>query len=655
MNDKKNKKDSTPDNILKKIYEEEINSKRGKLKIFFGSCAGVGKTYAMLLAAHQLIAEGIDVMVGIIETHGRLDTEKLLIGLPQIPLFETVYKGVKLYELNLNECLSRKPDIVLVDELAHTNAPGLRHPKRWNDVMELLDSGINVYTTLNVQHLESLSDLITKSTGITVKETIPDSVFDAAEDIVLFDINVDELLKRLREGKIYIQQETRINAENNFFRKVNLIALREIALRRTAQRIDRELDQFDKVNLNEKSLPIQEKLIVCISPDVLSAKLIRKAKILASALKAPWIAIYIESSRHYRLNEKGIKILEANFRLVERIGGKVHILQGDNVADEIVNYANVHNYSKIVIGKKYKNKIKSFFLRSLCDRLLRRCSDIDIIVVPEVEKVFFESIYKKFIINKFYFKNYGNAFFTLFFLTISGLILNTVLLSIDQALIYLTGVVFVAAKCGLGPAFLYAIFSVSFLHFFFIEPSYSFSIYDTSYFTTFLVMLLTGFVIANQASRLRMQNILARKREQSTQTLYELTKELARTRGKENIARVTAIQLTIMLNINSTIWLQNNLNILNSVYGNLPEENLTKENGALNWCFNNKKIAGRATDTMPTAQGLYFPLVSYNKAIGVLGIYPKNQNINFTFTNEEIELIETITNLLTSSLERSTS
>lgn len=640
----------TPDALLDKIRTDEKKSRRGKLKIFFGGCAGVGKTYAMLSAAHEQLNEGVDVAVGIVETHRRPETEKLLKGLPLIPPLNMEYRGISLKEFNLDAALKRKPAIILVDEFAHTNAPGLRHPKRWNDVEELLDAGIDVYTTLNVQHIESLSDLVAGTTGVLVKETIPDSIFDIADDIVLIDLNVDDLLKRLREGKVYIAERAREQAADNFFKKGNLIALRELALRRTAERIDAQRDEYDLREGIRDRLPVADKILVCIGPDPLSAKLARTAKRVATSLKAPWVAAYVENARHYRLNDRGQRALAAVFRLVERSGGKVVVLQGDNAADELLDYAHSNRITKIIVGKPIKTTLRTFIEGSLSDKIIRKSGDVDVYVVTSDPSIRSEVIFGKNALSKFKSKLYGLSLAAVVMATAIGVATQSFISASDQALIYLTGVVIVATRCGMGPAVLYAFLSATCLDFFFIQPLYSFSIYDSAYWTTLAVIMITGFVIANQASKLRLQTILSRRRELNTQALYALTKELASIRGEKNIATTAAKHIAEALEVSVAIWLPRSEGNLTAIAGELPHHNSAKEDGALLWCFDNNKPAGRDTDTMPTASGFYLPLLSTTGVVGVLGVMPKNQE--YHFSAEERALLETIANLLAASLER---
>ena len=323
----------------------------------------------------------MDVVAGIVETHGREETQKLLQGIPIIPMVDVTHKAITLKEFNLDAAKERKPAIILMDELAHTNAPGSRHPKRWQDVEELLAAGINVYTTLNVQHLESLSDVVAGVTGVRVKETVPDSVFDTADDITLVDIPTDELLERLREGKVYIADMARSRAAENFFKKNNIIALRELALRRTAERVDAQMDAYNAREGIREALPVADKVMVCLGPDPLSAKLIRTAKRMAVSLKAPLVAVYVENIRHYRLSEEGKAAVESIMRMAERMGAKTVVLQGSNAVEEIIAYAKESGITKIILGKPEQPRWKDLIYGSLADKIIRRSGAIDVYVV----------------------------------------------------------------------------------------------------------------------------------------------------------------------------------------------------------------------------------------------------------------------------------
>jgi two-component system sensor histidine kinase KdpD len=639
-----------PDALLTRIKAEEKKETRGKLKVFFGSSAGVGKTYAMLTAAHEQRREGIDVVAGIVETHNRPETEKLLGDLPVIAPLSIDYRGVTLKELDLDAAKARAPKVLLVDELAHTNAPGTRHPKRWNDVMELLDAGIDVFTTLNVQHIESLSDVIAGTTGVWVRETVPDSLFDAADEIILVDIDADDLLKRLNEGKVYVAPQVKARAAANFFRKNNLIALRELALLRTAARVDAQMNAYNDSEGIHDRLPVAEKIMVCIGPDHLSAKLVRTAKRLATAIKAPWMAVYIENLRHQSLNERGRRAVESVSRMVERIGGKMVVLQGDNAVDDLIACAHENRITKIIIGKSVKSTWRTFFYGSLADKIIRKCGAIDVYVVTGEAPGSSEPVFNGPFAGPIEPKHYLWSLLTVAILTAFGYALRGILPPADQALIYLTGIVIVASRFGRGPSLFYALLSIACFNFFFIAPLAATGAEERSWLMTFLIMLITGVVITNQASRLRLQALNARQRERHTQTLYSLTRSLASARGRRNITEIVARQIAAFIDSDVTVWLPGPEGHLTALVGALPEASFAKELGVLQWCFDNAKTAGRTTTTMPSAAGLYLPLIASTGTLGVLGILPKDPDRMISL--DEISSLETLASLLASGIER---
>ncbi len=647
MNDELKRPD--PDELLARISDDAKKANRGKLKIFFGSSAGVGKTYAMLSAAREKSEQDIDVVIGVIETHKRPETEKLLEGLPILLPRKVEYRGVILREFDLDAALARKPDIVLVDELAHTNAPGMRHPKRWNDVMELLDAGIDVYTTLNVQHIESLADIVAGTTGVWVKETVPDSIFDAAADIVLVDIDADGLLKRLEEGKVYVAPQVKARAAENFFRKSNLIALRELALRRTAERVDAQMDAYiDSEGLHDKP-SVSDKLLVCVGPDPLSAKLVRTTKRLASSMKSAWTAIYVENAHHHRLDDMARRKVESLFRMIERLGGKTAVVQGECAEREIVAHARIHNFTKIIVGKPFKSKWQNILQGSLADKIIRESGDLDVYVVTgQREKPEKNEFNARFTPSRTL--PYVWAFLLVLLITIAGVAADGLLDLIDQSLIYLTGIVLIAARHGRAPAFFYALLSAAFFNIFFLTPHHDYGADDRSYLMTFFIMLLMGYVIANQASKLRTQMLLARERERHTQTLYRLTRELAGSKGSHRIAEIAARHIGDMIDADVTVWLTDDEKHLGPVVGDLSSNDYVKERSVLQWCFDNGKLAGKNTATMPSANGLYFPLAGSSGTFGVVGIaMRKNED---TLSIDEITTLETIVSLLASAEDR---
>ena len=530
--------------------------------------------------------------------------------------------------------------------------PGSRHPKRWQDVEELLAAGINVYTTLNVQHLESLSDIIAGVTGIRVKETVPDSIFDTADDITLVDIPTDELLKRLAEGKVYIADMAKTRAAENFFKKNNIIALRELALRRTAERVDAQMDAYNIREGIREALPVADKVLVCVGPDPLSAKLIRSAKRMAVSLKAPLIAVYVENSRHYRLSSEGKAAIESVMRMAERLGAKRVVLQGSNAVEEIISYARENGITKIILGKPNRSRWRELLQGSLADKIIRRSGSIDIYVVTGDPAP--TSLYNaKSPFSTFKPSLYAFAIMAILLCTGFGILLKPFLTPIDQALIYLAVVVPVAARLGRGPSIFYAFLSPACFNFFFIPPLYTLEIYDRSYWMTLLVMLITSLMITAQASELRLQAVISRRRENHTQTLYTLTRTLASTRGQKAMAEVAAKHVAEVFMTDVTIWMPDMAGHLNPLIGALAETDYIKEMAVLQWCFDHQRPAGRNTATMPSALGLYLPLAAVSGTLGILGMLPKSDRR--TFSLEEISSLETIASLLASAIERANS
>src|SRR6267378_4137233 len=369
-----------PEALLARAREEEARKSQGRLKLFFGAAAGVGKTFAMLEAARELKADGVDVVVGYAETHGRAETEALLEGLEILPPRLVPYRGTALKEFDLDAALARRPAYILVDELAHTNAEGARHAKRWRDVMELLDAGINVDSAVNVQHLESLNDLVAKITGVVVRETIPDSVLDQADDVELVDLPAEDLRRRLKEGKVYVPEQAAEAAEH-FFREGNLIALRQMALRHTAERVDAKMQRYRREHAIDTVWPVTERVLVCIGPSPHSARLVRAGRRLASQLEAPWVVAYVETAAQRSLGEADHARVAQTLRLADSLGAETVTLTGTRMSDEILAYARARNVSKIVIGKPTRGFWQRVFLGSIVDTLVRGSGEIDIYVI----------------------------------------------------------------------------------------------------------------------------------------------------------------------------------------------------------------------------------------------------------------------------------
>ena len=633
-----------PEQLLRQIKAK--TKSRGKLKIFFGACAGSGKTYSMLMAAHEKIKEGEEVVAGIIEAHGRSDTFRLQEGIPFLPLREVVYQGVVLKELDLDAALEQKPHILLVDELAHTNIVGSRHPKRWQDVQELLESGINVYTTLNVQHLETLNDTVANLTGIRVKETIPDSIFENADEIVLVDVPSEVILKRLAEGKVYLGEFTKQRAQQHFFKIENLMALREAALRRTAERVDALRDIYQKFKSGGKKGVISDRILVCIGTNSLSTKLIRTAKQHATRLKSAWTVLYIETERHYQLSEEERLFVEKSLRLAEQLGAKRVILQASSIAKGILGFAEENQFSQIILGKSQHSSFTHRFRSSIVDMLMDSNSRTDIYIVQPDS---FNDRPKKSMNWHTPWMSYASALIILSMCTLLGLPLRTWLEPQNPMLIYLAGIVVIAASSERYVAFISAFIAVFCYKFFFIKPYYHYEMYNLSDLVTVSVFFITSLVIGGLTSQLRLQNLFASQREKYSSELYALSRKLMVTPGKSKISKVAAQHIGEAFHGAATIWLPDKYgNVYLASHPDVQED--IKEKSVAQWAFNHKQPAGLNTDTMPSARGYYIPLVTGDLLHGVLGIIPKDPLKIFNI--EESMMLEALALQIAMALER---
>jgi len=593
---------------------------RGRLTIFFGYAAGVGKTYAMLEAAQTLAVKGAQVLIGYVEPHGRPETEALLLGLDILPDRLVEYRGIKLREFDLDAALKAHPTLIVVDELAHTNAPGSRHVKRWQDVEELLEAGIDVYTTVNEQHVESLNDVVAQITGIAVQETLPDTVFDMADEIRIVDLFPDDLLQRFQEGKVYVPAQAQ-RAVQSFFRKPNLIALRELALRRTADQINRQTQQ--KVALEPKPVkawPTAERLLVCVGPSPTSATVIRAAKRLSISLRADWIAASVETPHTADMSEKSRQQFLRNLKLAEQLGAETVTLSGERVADEILAYAASRHVTKIVLGKT--NVPWWLFRRSLVSKVIRRSGDIDIYVIRGVEEPFEAEVppvrqrpdwtgplYALLTMAAVTAFNYGLRYLGL--------------RETNLVMVYILGVVFVAARLGRNPGIWASVAAVLAFDFFFVPPSGTFAVSDTQYFVVFAVMLVIALVISSLTARLRQQSHLSRQREQRAETLYYLSRDLAATTGRQQLLTVAQSRLMDLFGPEVTILMPDPSGKLQPlVGGDTSFASVPNELAVAQWVFEHSRAAGAGTDTLPDARALYVPLASPTGAVGVIGIRP---------------------------------
>ena len=648
-----------PDQLLDKINREAEKLKRGRLKIFFGACAGVGKTFAMLTAARNLRLQGVmGVIVGIVETHGRSETESQLSGLDVLPLKKLKYRDRELGEFDLDAALLLKPTLILVDELAHSNVEGSRHPKRWQDVEELLSAGIDVYTTLNVQHLESLNDVVGQITGIRVNETIPDKVFDMADEVVLVDLPPEELLQRLQDGKVYLPQQAE-RAGKNFFRKGNLIALREMALRRTADRVDSQMQEYRSNSSIQQVWQAKDRILVCLGTGPEAERLVRVAARLAHSLKSDWLAAYVETPRLQRLSDAQRDHVLKTLKLAETLGAETTTLSGTDVAKIVLNYARSRNVSKVVVGKSTRSAISRLITHGLADDLANLATDIDIHIVSRES-----SLTEKPITNIGNFGGTGqlNEGSTLkgYYLATAVCLANTAVAAMllpffeltNVVMLYLLGVVFIAFKFGRGPSIFSSLISVASFDFFFVPPKLSFTVADTQYLLTFTVMLVVALVISNLTSSLRYQAVVAMHRESRSRALYDLGKSLASALTSDHIIEISTHHLTGIFQSKLAILLPDHQEkIVNTSTNILADSNLKEiDFGIAQWVYDHQQQAGFGTDTLPASTALYIPLQAPMRTRGVLAIVPENKRA--IFLPEQRQLLDTFASQVAIAIER---
>jgi two-component system sensor histidine kinase KdpD len=607
----------SPETLLRVAQAEEAKSSSAKLKIFLGYAAGVGKTYAMLEAAQQRRRDGLDVVVGYVESHGRSETELLLDGLEVIPRAEVEYLGVKLPEMDLDAVLARKPQIALVDELAHSNAQGSRHEKRWQDVEELLAAGIDVYTTVNIQHFESLKDVVAQITGVVVRETVPDSLLDLAMEIRLVDIPPEDLLQRLKEGKVYIPEKAALAVEN-FFKPGNLMALRELSLRRAAARVDDQMRAYMESRSIAGPWPVADRILVCVSGSPFSEKLIRSARRLADELKAPWHTVYVETPGGGKLAQENRVQVWKDLRLAESLGAQVTSLSGASVAGALIDFALRNHVTKIMVGKPQKPRWRELLRPPLVDQVIRLSGTIDVYVVsissrPEGGG---GAVQQRRTIS------WSGYLKSLILVQITSLLCEPVHLYLaptNLAMFYLLGVVLAAIRLGRQEAVFTAFLSVLAFDFFFVPPRFTFAVSDTQYLITFTALFTVGVVISTLVSQSREQAEAIREREVQTASLYYLTRDLAVASDLQGILDA------LVKNIEESLRAQ--------VVVLLPEGERLEEKGAssgfslglkegavADWSFRNRAPAGRGTDTLGSADLLYLPLQTSGDVVGVLGI-----------------------------------
>jgi two-component system sensor histidine kinase KdpD len=648
-----NKQRPDPDVLLAAIQKDDARQHRSKLKIFIGMAAGVGKTYAMLEAAHQHQADGVDVVIGYIETHGRAETEALLAGMEVIPRRKVEYRGAILEEMDIDAILARKSELVLVDELAHTNAPGSRHLKRYQDVLELLDAGIAVWTTVNVQHFESRADAVRQITSITVHETVPDSMLDLADELELVDLSPEDLRKRLAEGKVYTPERVEV-AANNFFRTGNLTALREMALRLTAEHVDHKLQDYMQLKRISGPWKSGERLMVGVGPSPFSERLIRWTRRMAYNLEAPWLAVHIETSTP--LKPEARERLSRNIELARSLGGEMLTAAGDDIAATLLRVAHQRNVTQIVVGKPQHNRLQTLLRGgSLVDRVIRSSGDIDVYVVTGDEVPGSERGVRRWLPQTGRASNWGQyaaALTVVGVVTLVNLLLVSALPWVGSQAVGLTellAVLLIAAYMGRGPALLAAAISAVTWNFLFIEPRLTLVITHFNDLILFMLYFAIAIFTGNLTARIRRQERQSNYNAERTMALYKLAHEIATAVDMDDVLQTAVTQLSTVFDAEVAILLPHGDRLDNQPHSSSTLTLDEKDYTVALWAFEHSKPAGRFTDTLALASAQFRPLLTPGRTVGVIGIRTR-QNERLSFEQEV--LLETFVNQIAVVIER---
>jgi two-component system, OmpR family, sensor histidine kinase KdpD len=648
-----------PDRLLAHVKAEEARAARGRLRIFFGSSAGVGKTYSMLEAARAAKASGTDVVIGYLEPHGRVETERLAEGLERLPPLPVAYRDIVRQEFNLDAALARHPVILLVDELAHSNLtggePAPRHPKRWQDIEELLAAGINVWTTVNVQHLESLNDLVYQTTGVRQRETLPDKVFDEADDIELIDLPPDDLIARLRGGKVYIADEV-ATAVERFFRKQNLMALREIALRRVADRVEAAARALQP----ERALAARiagDRILVAVGPDAQAEQLVRAGKRMADALDAEWTVVYVETLRLLRLSEADRDRRIAVLRLAESLGAETVTLDGASAATALMEYAQTRRATRVIVGAPKRRGWRAWLRPSAATQLLQQAHGFDVVVIAPADNAMRQRPRTASVDQAAGFQGtthwdrFGWATGLSGACTLLALAMYAHFELSNLAMIYLLGVTVAGLRLGRGPSALTAILNVASFDFFCVPPRFTFAVSDAQYLVTFATMLIIALVIATLTANVRQQTRVAGARERRTATLYAMSRELAVTRGIENMASVAIRHVTEVFQCKAVVLLPDASGKLQYPRGEAPPNAFHHADLAVaQWVADHGRRAGLGSDTLPAAPALYVPLGDERRAVGVLAVLPDNPRR--VLLPEQSHLLDTFAGQIGLAVER---
>lgn len=638
----------SPEELLKEAQREV----RGRLKIFLGAAPGVGKTFEMLLTAHTRRREGVDVVVGVVETHGRVETEQLLAGLEVVSRRLVDYRGLALEEMDLDAVLARRPKLVLVDELAHTNVPGSRHPKRYLDVEELLAAGIDVFTTLNIQHVESLNDIVARITRIRVRETVPDSILDAADDIEVVDIAPDDLIQRLREGKVYVPK-TAQRALDHYFAPGNLTALRELALRRTAQRVDEQLLSHMRRHAIRGPWAAGERVVVCLSEGEQCAALIRQAKRMADQLHAPWTALYVETARTKRLTDPERDRIADCQRLAERLGGEALTVPGLDVAEEILRFASDNNVTQIIVGKSNRSRWFEMMHGSVVHDLVRKAGGIGVHVSSGQEHDRLaapKTVHTKQTPTQPNVVAYAASGVAVAGALAIGLLLTPFVGIENVDLIFLIAVLLIAGRYGLWPSIVASVVSVLAYNFFFLPPLHTFTITSPAHVVALAFFLAAGLVASNLAGRVRDQANAARLRVRTSDAMYAFSRKLAGVATLDDLLWAASFQIASLLKLNVVILVQEDDQLVVHI-GYPPEDQLDAADfAAAHWTWKHNLPAGRGAETLPGGKRLFMPIRTSRGPVGVIGL--DREQPGPLFTPDQRRLLDALLDQTAVAIER---
>lgn len=637
----------SPDALLDRAERET----RGRLKIFLGAAPGVGKTYEMLMSGRARQADGADVVIGVVETHGRKETEALVEGFEVIARHQIDYRGQRLEEMDLDAILARRPALVLVDELAHTNAPGSRHPKRYLDVQEILANGIDVYSTLNIQHVESLNDVVAQITRIRVRETVPDSIIDGADDIEIIDITPDDLIKRLADGKVYVPKTAK-RAIENYFSPGNLTALRELALRRTAQRVDEQLLNHMQAHAISGPWAAGERLLVCLDSGHEGASLVRYARRQADRLRAPWAVLHLETPQAIGLSDEDKDRLAANMRLAEQLGAETVTLPALSPSREIIAYANANNFTHIVVGRPSRSRWRQIWRGSVTQDLIRYAGDISVHVISGDVK---EGEQRRGVKSAqapqpFSLRPYLLSVVFVLLAILAGIALDQTLDVQNLALVFLMAVLAASVRGGLGAGLFASVLGALAFNFFFLEPRYNFTVRDPESLVALFFYFGVALVASNLTAAVQRQAAAARQRARTTEDLYLFSKKLAGTGTLDDVLWATAFQIASMLKVRVVILLPEGGSVVVKA-GYPPDDTLVDADiAAAKWAWEHNRPAGRGADTLPGAKRLYLPLRTGREAVGVIGL--DNDRQGPILTPDQQRLLDALSDQAALAIER---